>query len=184
MLACQMSQSEEGVARIEAMCALVLQFFYIFIYNQGYSLLLFHKVINICFAIEIEHTVCEFGTHIRILQCVSHISLDGASRRISTIVQNTVQVSKLLNIVCMISSIWSCVRCSDSEVLQFSVVLSTIPNSAFPVTIRGLSHLSLASPLLVVDVDSESKAMSQTIWVSVFPGTIVGLSHLSLALLS
>ena len=41
MLACQMSQSEEGMARIEAMC------------------------LHICFAIEIEHTVCEYvgGLH-------------------------------------------------------------------------------------------------------------------------
>ena len=61
---------------------------------------------------------------------------------------------------------------------------STIWVSVFPGTIRGLSHLSLALLSLVVDVDSESEAMSSTIWVSVFPGTIGGLSHLSLASLS
>ena len=38
MLACQMSQSEEDMARIEAM--LGFSFFYI-LYNRGYSLLLF-----------------------------------------------------------------------------------------------------------------------------------------------
>ena len=31
MLACQMSQSEEGMARIEAMCVLIFQFFMFFI---------------------------------------------------------------------------------------------------------------------------------------------------------
>ena len=35
MLACQMSQSEVGMARIEAMCVLIFQFFYIF-YNRFY----------------------------------------------------------------------------------------------------------------------------------------------------
>ena len=34
MLTFQMSQSEEGMARIEAMCVLVFQFFYNF-YNHG-----------------------------------------------------------------------------------------------------------------------------------------------------
>ena len=64
MLACQMSQSEEGMARIEAMRVLIFEFFYIF-YNHGYSLLLFYTVINICFAFKIEHTVYEYdgGLH-------------------------------------------------------------------------------------------------------------------------
>ena len=59
-----MSQSEEGMARIEAISVLVFQFFNIF-YNHGYSLLLFYTVINICFVIEIEHTVYEYvgGLH-------------------------------------------------------------------------------------------------------------------------
>ena len=59
MLACQMSQSEEGMARIEAMCVLIFQFFYIF-YNRGYSLMLFYTVIKICIAIEIERTLYEY----------------------------------------------------------------------------------------------------------------------------
>ena len=55
MFACQMSQSEEGMARIEAMCVLGFSIFY----NHGYSLLLFYTVNSICFVIEIEHTVLE-----------------------------------------------------------------------------------------------------------------------------
>ena len=65
MLACQMSQSEEGMVRIETMCVFIFPFFYIF-YNHGYSLLLFYSVVKICFfAIEIEHTVYEYvgGLH-------------------------------------------------------------------------------------------------------------------------
>ena len=52
MLACQMSQSEEGMARM-------------FFYNRGYNLLLFYTVNKICIAIELERTLYEYvgGLH-------------------------------------------------------------------------------------------------------------------------
>ena len=60
MLACQMSQSEEGMARIEAMCVLVLLFVYIFFIIMDTVNCRFYTVIKICIAIEIERTLYEY----------------------------------------------------------------------------------------------------------------------------
>ena len=59
MFECQMNQSREGMARLEAMCVLIFQFS-IFFYNCGYSLLLFYTVIIIYFVIQIERTLYEY----------------------------------------------------------------------------------------------------------------------------
>ena len=47
MLACQMSQSEEGMARIEAMCVLLFQFSIYFIIMDTVNCR-FYTVIKIC----------------------------------------------------------------------------------------------------------------------------------------
>ena len=64
MLACQMSQSEEGMARIEAMCVLLFQFSIYFIIMDTVNCR-FYTVIKICIAIEIERTLEEYvgGLH-------------------------------------------------------------------------------------------------------------------------
>ena len=59
MLACQMSQSEEGMARIEAMCVLIFQFSIFFIIVDTVYCC-FYTVIKICIAIEIERTLYEY----------------------------------------------------------------------------------------------------------------------------
>ena len=59
MLACQMSQSEEGMARIEAMCVLIFQFSIYFIIMDTVNCRLY-TVIKICIAIEIERTLYEY----------------------------------------------------------------------------------------------------------------------------
>ena len=59
MLACQMSQSEEGMARIEAMCVLIFQFAIYFIIMDTVNCR-FYTVIKICIAIEIERTLYEY----------------------------------------------------------------------------------------------------------------------------
>ena len=59
MLACQMSQSEEGMARIEAMCVLIFQFSIYFIIMDTVNCR-FYTVIKICIAIEIERTLYEY----------------------------------------------------------------------------------------------------------------------------
>jgi len=59
MLACQMSQSEEGMARIEAMCVLLFQFSIYFIIMDTVNCR-FYTVIKICIAIEIERTLYEY----------------------------------------------------------------------------------------------------------------------------
>ena len=59
MLACQMSQSEEGMARIEAVCVLLFQFSIYFIIMDTVNCR-FYTVIKICIAIEIERTLYEY----------------------------------------------------------------------------------------------------------------------------
>ena len=54
-----MSRSKEEIARVEAMCALIFKFFYIF-YNSGYSFIVVFIFIKICIAIEIERTLYEY----------------------------------------------------------------------------------------------------------------------------
>ena len=61
---CQMNQSREGMARLEALCILIFQFSIFFIIVDTVYCC-FYTVIKICIAIEIERTLYEYvgGLH-------------------------------------------------------------------------------------------------------------------------